>query len=201
VHLLRATARGGVALAATHPGAPGATNPRPTPPHVRPDSWRAGPLQWVELAAVATAALAADQITKAAISSSLHLNESVDLVAGISLWHVRNQGIAFGVFAHKLPIVSLLTAAAVGWMVLFFSRSAARHPLVPVAVGLLLGGSVSNLWDRLVNGYVTDFIDLRWWPTFNFADSVIVLGVGLLLWILFRAEPPRPEPAIDLTNR
>jgi signal peptidase II len=201
VHRLRATARGGVALAATHPGAPGATAPRPTPPHVRPDSWRAGPLEWVELAAVAIAALAADQITKAAVSRSLHLNESVDLIGGISLWHVRNQGIAFGVFAHKLPIVSVLTAAAVCWMLLFFSRSAARHPLVPVAVGLLLGGSVSNLWDRLINGYVTDFIDLRWWPTFNFADSFIVLGVALLLWILFRAEPPRPEPAIDLTNR
>jgi signal peptidase II len=150
---------------------------------------------------VAVAALAADQITKAAVDSALRLNESVGLVGGFSLWHVRNQGIAFGVFAHKLSIVSVLTAAAVAWMLVFFARSGARHPLVPVAVGLLLGGSVSNLWDRLVNGYVTDFIDLRWWPTFNFADSFIVLGVALLLWILFRAEPPQPEPAIDLTNR
>lgn len=150
---------------------------------------------------MAIAALAADQITKAAVSRSLHLNESVDLIGGISLWHVRNQGIAFGVFAHKLPIVSVLTAGAVCWMLLFFSRSAARHPLVPVAVGLLLGGSVSNLWDRLINGYVTDFIDLRWWPTFNFADSFIVCGVALLLYVLFRADSQPPPPAIDITNR
>jgi signal peptidase II len=114
---------------------------------------------------------------------------------------VRNEGIAFGVFTHALPVVTLLTAAAVVWMLVFFARSGARHPIVPVAVGLLLGGSVSNLWDRLVHGYVTDFIYLHWWPTFNFADSFIVVGVCLLLWVLFRGDPGPHEPAIDITNR
>jgi signal peptidase II len=169
---------------------------------VRPDRWRAGRPEWVALATVAVAAAAADQLTKAAIDRSLSLGSSVDLGwHGLTLWHVRNKGIAFGVFTNALPAVVLLTGAAVVWMLVFFSRSGARHPVVPVAVGLLLGGSVSNLWDRLVHGYVTDFINLHWWPTFNFADSFIVVGVCLLLWVLFRSDPGPPEPAIDLTNR
>jgi signal peptidase II len=169
---------------------------------VRPDRWRAGRPEWVGLATVAVAATAADQLTKAAIDRSLALGSSVDVGwSALTLWHVRNEGIAFGVFTHALPVVTLLTGAAVVWMLVFFARSGARHPLVPVALGLLLGGSVSNLWDRLVHGYVTDFIYLHWWPTFNFADSFIVVGVALLLWVLFRSDQGPPEPAIDITNR
>jgi lipoprotein signal peptidase len=83
----------------------------------------------------------------------------------------------------------LLTVAAVIWMLAFFARSGARHPLVPVAIGLLLGGSVSNLWDRAVHGYVTDFIYVRLLPNFNLADSFIVTGVALLIFTLVRGDP------------
>jgi signal peptidase II len=169
--------------------------------HVRPDAWRAGHAEWIGLLAVALAALAADQVTKAAVKSSLRLGESVDLVGPVSLWHVRNQGIAFGVFSGRVAVVALLTAAALGWMLVFFARSGARHPLVPVALGLLLGGSLSNLWDRVAHGYVTDFVNVPWWPTFNFADSFIVCGVALLLYVLFRADSQPPPAAIDITNR
>ncbi len=73
-------------------------------------------------------------------------------------------------------------------MLLFFARSGARHPVLPVALGLVIGGSVSNLVDRVRLGYVTDFIDLRYWPAFNLADSFIVVGVVILLSTLLAAE-------------
>jgi signal peptidase II len=73
-------------------------------------------------------------------------------------------------------------------MLLFFARSGARHPILPVALGLLIGGSLSNLIDRIRLGHVTDFLDFRYWPAFNLADSFIVIGVGILLLALAAAD-------------
>ncbi|HEX6680949.1 MAG TPA: signal peptidase II, partial [Gaiellaceae bacterium] len=72
------------------------------------------------------------------------------------------------------------TALAVGWMLVFFARSGSRHPVLPVALGLLIGGSASNLVDRIRLGHVTDFLDFRYWPAFNLADTFIVVGVAIL---------------------
>ena len=74
----------------------------------------------------------------------------------------------------------MLTAAAVTAMLVFFARTAHRHPLLPVALGLVIGGSVANLIDRVRLGHVTDFLDFLYWPAFNLADTFIVVGVGLL---------------------
>ena len=73
-------------------------------------------------------------------------------------------------------------------MLAYFARSGARHPVLPVALGLVIGGSISNLADRVRLGYVTDFLDLRYWPAFNLADSFIVIGVAILLAALVLAE-------------
>ncbi len=85
----------------------------------------------------------------------------------------------------------VLTGLAVGWMLVFFARSGARHPVLPVALGLVIGGSLSNLVDRVRLGHVTDFLDLEWWPAFNLADSFIVIGVAILLAALVAADHPR----------
>jgi signal peptidase II len=148
----------------------------------------AGLLQWVGLAAVAGAAVAADQLTKHIVSSRLSLGESVDIVGPFSIHHVQNSGIAFGLFSNSTAIVIILTAIAVSWMLWFFARSGARHPVLPAALGLLIGGSVSNLVDRVRLGHVTDFLDLRYWPAFNLADSFIVVGVAILLLALVAAD-------------
>ena len=84
--------------------------------------------------------------------------------------------------------MTILTAVAVCWMLFYFARSGARHPVLPVALGLLVGGSLANLLDRLRLGHVTDFLDLRFWPAFNLADTFIVFGVGILLVALVAAE-------------
>ena len=74
-------------------------------------------------------------------------------------------------------------------MLVFFARSGARHPVLPAALGLLIGGSLSNLVDRVRLGHVTDFLDFGWWPAFNLADSFIVLGVAILLASARRGRP------------
>ena len=160
----------------------------------------AGWSQWVALAAVALAAVGADQLTKAIVSSQLALNEAVHVVGPFSIRHVQNSGIAFGLFASATSFVILLTAAAVAWMLYFFARSGSRHPILPVALGLVIGGSVSNLIDRVRLGHVTDFLDFKYWPAFNLADSFIVVGVAILLLALVSddrksARPPRVREA------
>ena len=88
----------------------------------------------------------------------------------------------------------VVTGIAIAWMLVFFARSGARHPVLPVALGLVIGGSVSNLADRVRLGYVTDFLDFRYWPAFNLADSFIVIGVGILLAALVLSErEPRAQ--------
>jgi signal peptidase II len=166
-------------------------------------SLAAGLWQWVGLAAVAGAAIAADQATKAIVSSSLTLGESVDVIGPLSIHHVQNSGIAFGLFPTATSGVIVLTGVAVSWMLVFFARSGGRHPILPVALGLLLGGSLSNLLDRVRLGHVTDFLDFRFWPAFNLADAFIVAGVAVLIGALLLADrEPRRARTIDIsTNR
>jgi signal peptidase II len=155
----------------------------------------AGTRQWVGLAAIALAAVGADQLTKQIVSSALGLGGETHIAGPFSIHHVQNSGIAFGLFSQATSIVIVLTALAVGWMLLFFARSGARHPVLPVALGFVLGGSVSNLVDRVRLGHVTDFLDLSYWPAFNLADTFIVVGVAILFAALAGADrrPHRPR--------
>jgi signal peptidase II len=151
--------------------------------------------QWLGLLAVALAAIGADQLTKHVVASKLRLDESVHVLGPLSIHHVWNSGIAFGLFAGATPLVIGLTGFAIAWMLVFFARSGGRHPVLPVALGFVIGGSVSNLVDRVRLGHVTDFLDLRFWPAFNLADSFICIGVAILLAVLLLPvrEPRRPR--------
>ena len=148
----------------------------------------AGPAQWLALLVVAAAAIAADQVTKQVVGRTLALGESVDIVGPFSIHHVQNSGIAFGLFASRTGLVVGVTAVAVGLMLWFFARSGRRHPVLPVALGLVLGGSIANLIDRVRLGHVTDFLDLVAWPAFNLADTFIVVGVAILFGALVLAD-------------
>ena len=159
-----------------------------TPVSVAERSLAARAQQWAGLGAVVLAAIAADQLTKLIVSTQLEYDESLHVLGPFSIHHVQNSGIAFGLFSSATPIVTALTALAVGWMLLFFARSGARHPVLPVALGLLIGGSTSNLIDRIRLGHVTDFLDFRYWPAFNLADTFIVVGVAALLLALVLSD-------------
>lgn len=150
----------------------------------------AGPVQWLVLLVVAAAAVAADQLTKDVVGRTLALGESVDIVGPFTIHHVQNSGIAFGLFSSRTALVIGVTGVAVGLMLWFFAHSGKRHPVLPVALGLVLGGSVSNLVDRVRLGHVTDFLDLVAWPAFNLADTFIVVGVALLFGALVLADRP-----------
>lgn len=163
------------------------------PPPPRPDRrWeRAGAVEWTALAAVGSAAVAADQFTKSLATRALELGDPIDILPFFSLERIRNTGIAFGQLAGQKELVTVLTLAALTWMIVFFARSGARSPLIPVAIGLLMGGASSNLADRLRAGSVTDFLHIHGWPVFNLADCFIVAGVVILMLELLREEKRR----------
>ena len=172
----------------------GSTTDGLTPVSVAERSLAAGAWQWAGLATVAIAAVAADQVTKHVVTKTLALDESVHVVGPLSIHHVQNSGIAFGLFSSATAVVTVVTAVAVAWMLIFFARSGSRHPVLPAALGLLIGGSVSNLVDRVRLGHVTDFLDFRYWPAFNLADSFIVIGVAILLLALVGADGESTRP-------
>jgi signal peptidase II len=181
---------------------PGSRSDGLAPISVAARSLAARPRHWAALGAIAAAAIVADQLTKHIVASQLWLDENVNVVGPFSIHHVQNSGIAFGLFAQATGVVIVLTLVAIGWMIVYFSRSGARHPLLPVAVGLLIGGSMSNLADRIRLGHVTDFLDLRYWPAFNLADSFIVIGVAILLGALVSADrAPRRTRGLDPARR
>ncbi|MFL5955151.1 MAG: signal peptidase II [Gaiellaceae bacterium] len=174
-----------------------------TPVSVAERSLAAGAWQWGGLGAVALAAVVADQVTKHVVTRTLALDDSVHVIGPLSIHHVQNSGIAFGLFASATAVVTIVTAGAVIWMLTFFARSGSRHPVLPAALGLLIGGSVSNLVDRIRLHHVTDFIDIKWWPAFNLADTFIVVGVGILLVALVATDrtPPPPRRTLDVAAR
>jgi signal peptidase II len=151
-------------------------------------SLAAGTRQWMALGLVAGAAVGADQATKQLVGRQLELGDETAHLGPFSIHHVQNSGIAFGLFPTATTVVIVLTLLAVLWMLVFFARSGARHPVLPVGLGLVLGGSVSNLVDRVRLGHVTDFLDLSFWPAFNLADVFIVVGVAILLGTLVLAD-------------
>lgn len=173
------------------------------PVSVAERSLAAGAWQWFGLLAVVVAAVAGDQLTKHVVTSNLDLGESSHVVGPLSIHRVDNSGIAFGLFTSATAVVIVLTALAVLWMLVYFARRGARHPVIPAGLGLLIGGSLSNLVDRVRLGHVTDFIDFGWWPAFNLADSFIVIGVGILVAALLGADrrPKRARRHLDVAAR
>lgn len=150
----------------------------------------------VVLGLTAALVVVADQLTKAAIVGALPVGERVNVLGDlVALWHVRNTGAAFSLFQFEgsLVLFYLVHVVALG-MVAWFHRSfRGRSIWLHAILGLLLGGSIGNLIDRLRQGYVTDFVsvgigDLRF-PTWNIADAGITVGIGLLVAYLVLLEP------------
>ncbi len=149
---------------------------------------------WLRAIGVILAVVALDQATKALVRSGLHLGERHDLLLGLDLTHVRNRGIAFGLFAGGGALLMVLTYAALGLLLAYFARHAGQR-LLWLPTGLLLGGAFGNLIDRAAKGSVTDFVKLPHFPAFNVADIAITVGVIALIFVL--EGPPRRRAESD----
>ena len=144
-------------------------------------------------ALVALVAITIDQVTKAIVRSEIEPGETVDGFLGIDLVRVSNEGIAFGMLDSAGTLVIVIAALAFATLLGLFLISADR-PGLWLPIGLLAGGAVGNLIDRVREGAVTDFLDPPSWPAFNVADIAITLGVLILVTMfLFGSEEERPE--------
>lgn len=133
------------------------------------------------LALVAGTVVAVDQIVKAIIAQALGGGSVIEILGGlIRLDYTRNSGAAFGMFQAGGIVFAAIAVGVSAGILIFYRRVANGPRTVRFALGLILGGALGNLIDRVRLGYVVDFIDLRWWPVFNLADSAIVIGVCLL---------------------
>jgi signal peptidase II len=134
--------------------------------------------------ALAALVIVADRITKHVIRGQIPLNGSRRVIPGVvKLVHYRNTGVAFDFLSGRGVLVLVVTAIALLVLIAYFVRHPARRGLW-VATGLLLGGALGNLLDRLLNGSVTDFIKFPDWPAFNVADICITVGVVVLIWVI-----------------
>ncbi len=131
-----------------------------------------------------------DQWTKSLVMRDLSHGKFVNLFSGlVRIDFTRNSGAAFGLFQSAGIVFAVVAAVVIVAIATNYRKIAAGSVIVRVALGLILGGALGNLVDRVRLGYVVDFIDLRWWYVFNLADSAIVIGVAiLLLWV--RAPDP-----------
>ena len=137
---------------------------------------------WYRAGFVLAAVVLADQLTKRIVDDSVTPGDSHSIFFGVSIVHVTNKGVAFGALAGGHTLVLIVIAVAVAALVVYFVRHAQR-PLVWLPTGMLIGGALGNIFDRLRDGGVTDFIKLPWWPAFNLADVAITLGVVVLLYV------------------
>lgn len=162
----------------------------------------ASPKAALVVAGTAVALFVADQVSKALIVGALRPGESVDLIGGlVRLWYVKNTGAAFSLFPGALWLFLPVTILALVMIGYFFRAFRDRGPAIHVVLGTILAGTLGNLVDRLRLGYVVDFIsvgvgDVRF-PTFNVADSAVVVGIIVLVGYLTFVDDRRrqDEPA------
>lgn len=142
---------------------------------------------WARAGGVFACVLLADQAVKALVTSALARGEEREILAGIKLVNVRNSGVAFGQLQNGGAIVAAVIAVAVVALVVYFARHGTRRWMW-LPTGLLLGGALGNIVDRLSEGAVIDFIKFPYWPAFNIADSAITVGVVVLLLVMDRGD-------------
>ncbi|HEX5853601.1 MAG TPA: signal peptidase II [Solirubrobacteraceae bacterium] len=151
-----------------------------------------GWVAWARATLVAVAVLAADQLSKHAVRHGIEPGEEHGVLPGLDLVNTRNHGVAFGFLPGSDAVVTVLIVLALLVLLAYFALHAAR-PLMWLATGMLVGGALGNIVDRVRDGAVSDFIKLPLgWPPFNLADASITLGI-LTLFVLIdgarRGEP------------
>jgi signal peptidase II len=162
------------------------------------------PRKWYFLIALGVVLL--DHLSKWAVGRAIPLHESVPIIPSFfRLTHVQNRGAAFGIFddspAHqwKLALLILFSLVALAVVLTILWKNSHQLTLGGLALSLVLGGALGNLWDRVVSGHVVDFLDFYigsyHWPAFNVADSAIVVGAILLVGEILFSKSPQGQKA------
>lgn len=141
------------------------------------------PLIWAGI--IAALVVVVDQVAKTSVRADITRGEVVEFVGPVKLTHTHNDGIAFGLAGGGGIFVIALSLAALVALGVFIASAPGRTGTW-LAGGLILGGAVGNLIDRVRIGHVTDFLLLPHWPAFNLADCAITVGVVVLAWTLLR---------------
>jgi signal peptidase II len=153
-------------------------------PSLRPAAWAL---------ACASIVMALDQITKQAVAAAIDPGHPSQIIFGVDLTNVRNHGVAFGLLGGGGDLVVVITIATIAFLLVYFAFHASR-PGLWLVVGLVVGGALGNLADRVRIGAAIDFIDPPLWPAFNLADIAIVGGVA---WLALMLLSPEPHPEHD----
>jgi signal peptidase II len=148
---------------------------------------------WARAGLVMVAVIILDQVTKAMVRSNVAIGDRDGVLPAVEIVHVRNEGVAFSRFSGGGTLVAIIVGAALLALVAYFVTHLDK-PLIWLPTGLLLGGALGNVIDRIRDGAVTDFIKLPGWPAFNVADISITVGVLVLLYV---TERPRHAAASD----
>ncbi|MCL6635212.1 MAG: signal peptidase II [Peptococcaceae bacterium] len=143
---------------------------------------------------VAAATFLVDQASKAAVQMLMYHGESIPVVPPVFyLTFIMNPGAAFGLLAYQTNLFVTVTVLLVAGVLLGYKKIPPGRPLLRNGLGLVVGGALGNLADRLRYGLVVDFLDFRVWPVFNLADTAIVTGACLLVWALLKDVDKKPE--------
>jgi signal peptidase II len=143
---------------------------------------------WIRAGLVLILVLVADQASKRAIEHSIIPGEEHKVLPGITLVNTRNHGVAFGFLPGHQDAVTVLIAIALSALLIYFARHT-HQSLIWLPTGMLIGGGLGNIIDRLRVGSVTDFIKLPLgWPPFNLADSAITVGIVVMFLVIEHAR-------------
>jgi len=148
---------------------------------------------WALAGGLCALVVGADQAAKAVVEANLTTGEQVEVLGPLGLTLSHNRGVAFGIAGGAGAPLVLIALAALGVIGYLFSRGPTR-PGMWVAMGLLAGGAIGNLIDRITSDAVTDYLDIGAWPAFNLADVAITCGV-LLLVVLYLRDAQREASA------
>ncbi len=142
---------------------------------------------------VVLTAFALDQGTKYAVSHTMALGQSAPAHGFFRITYVYNTGSVFGLFTSQNTLLTIGSFVGIGVLIWFYRSYSSAGPLLRLSLGLQMAGALGNVTDRLILGRVTDFIDVGAWPIFNLADSSIVVGVALLVWVFMATPAARKE--------
>ena len=165
----------------------------PSPPSIKPRTKRL--LFW----GAALSVIVLDQITKAMVRTGLDRGESwPDPDWPLRIRYVTNTGAAFGILQDQTTFLIVTALIGLSAIYLYYRFPPFDHWIVPIAIGLMLGGAVGNLIDRIRVGRVTDFVDVGWFPAFNVADSSITIAIAVLvIGYVFLWDGPKKKPPAD----